>query len=248
MLAIKLEDKEKIIYNNKKISELLTENEQILKCAGFNLPVDNFAFDPENERGYRIQVPTGYIRTKDYYIKEYDLSKICGEDSVHVPNIAYSLEVSDFYNYILNRFGIYGPILSMMYKHATINIVSIIEVLMKAYIKTLQQKCMACPKKEECDGRIVNRYIKPKFKEQVDKYKNLRIFGWDDSMYDKIKRMYDYRNRVHISKATENELTDRIHSRDQYNDAIALMKEINTAMKAQIESITQDENCIRYCA
>lgn len=247
MRRISNEEREKIIANNKKISELLVANEQILVEAGYDLPRENFAFDPVKERELKIQVPTRYIRTKGYYMKNYALMKICNKDEVAASNIAYSLEVSDFYNYIFNRFGIYGAILSMVYKQATINIVSIIEMLIKSYIKTLQKKCASCPCNEKCQGRIVNKNIVSPFKKQIDEYKRLQIFDWDEEKYEAIKDFYDYRNHIHITKATENEFTNRMHSIEQYNKAIELMKEIDASMKDQIDLFSKDCTCVRYC-
>lgn len=246
MKKISDQDRAVIIENNKKVSELLAANEKILLASGYDVPKENFAFDPESEQGLRIQVPTGYIRTKSHYMSEYALFKICNGDNSSASNIAYSLEVSDFYNYIFNRFGIYGAILSMVYKQATINIVSIIEIIIKSYMQTLQQKCKNCPVNNMCKGRITKNSVISIFKKQLDEYKNKKIFDWPDEKYQAIKDFYDYRNHIHISKATENEYKNHLHSRDRYNQAISMMKEIDTDMKTQIDLYTLDVNCIRY--
>ena len=55
---ISTEDKEKLIENNSKISELLKENEEILKQAGYKPPMENFTVDNQE----KISIPSGYIR------------------------------------------------------------------------------------------------------------------------------------------------------------------------------------------
>ena len=52
------EIQQKIAKNNQQISELLRENEELLRQAGYNPPVKNFTL-PQNEQ---IQFPSGYIR------------------------------------------------------------------------------------------------------------------------------------------------------------------------------------------
>ncbi len=58
-------DRNALIENNRKISELLAANERILEKAGYDLPKDNFAFDPVNERKLRVQIPTDISEVKN---------------------------------------------------------------------------------------------------------------------------------------------------------------------------------------
>lgn len=51
------EMKNKIIANNRKITELLNENENILRESGYNPPMANYAL----ERSEKIGFPPGYI-------------------------------------------------------------------------------------------------------------------------------------------------------------------------------------------
>ncbi len=241
-------DRSRLIENNKKISNLLETNEEILKNAGFNIPRDNFAFDPDKEAHLRIQIPKGYIRTKNYYMSEYGLYRICNGDEAKASNIAYSLELSDFYNYILNRMGIYGPILAMMYKQATINIISIIEVFVKTYAETLRQKCMECPKRNDCRRMLSKKkHIKMHFNDLIDVYKQeCLIDGISDGAYTRICELYVYRNSIHLSKSKDNELKEDMHSRKLYNEAIMYMKSINDAMVIELEEYSDTGLCRRY--
>ncbi len=241
-------DRNALIENNKKISELLSANERILEKAGYDLPKDNFAFDPVSEQKLRVQIPTGYIRSKDYYLKEYGLMKICGGDLDQASNIAYSLEISDFYNYILNRFGIYGPILVLTYKQATINAVSIIEALVKAHIETLRQRCIRCVNYRRCEARVTKNDIRSRFQNQMEIYKNLQLLdGLRAEDYDQICALYEYRNHVHLLKSKDNDLKEDRHSVEQYNRTIMGLRFIDRMMIRELEADTGDA-CRRFAA
>ena len=92
--------KEKIIKNNEQISELLRKNEELLREDGFDLPNENFVVGD----WYKIKIPSGYIRNTTYFYEKYHLDSIVKEWQVKA-NIAYSFQLSDFYNYLFNRFN-----------------------------------------------------------------------------------------------------------------------------------------------
>ena len=79
--------KEKIKENNRKISELLLENENLLRQDGLKVPEQNFAL----ENDYKIKVPRGYIRSKEYLIFKYHLQNVAS-DWVIRSNIGYALQ------------------------------------------------------------------------------------------------------------------------------------------------------------
>lgn len=66
------EIQKKIAENNAQISELLRENETLLREAGYDPPVKNLTL-PQNEQ---IQFPTGYIRTVANFNDKYHLRAI----------------------------------------------------------------------------------------------------------------------------------------------------------------------------
>lgn len=248
MVGLLEEKRQAIIANNRKISRLLLDNESILRDAGYDPPKINFAFDPEKESYLKVQVPTGYIRTKDYYMRKYGLMKICGNDVNKAANIAYNLELSDFYNYIINRIGIYGPVYSMLSKQATINVIAIIEVLMKLYIETLHKKCVACSHFQNCRGRVVKKKAgAQKFKLLVDYYAQMNLLGLKDRKhYQQIKSLYDYRNHIHLAKSKVNELKENVGNKDWYNHSIYYLQGIDRAMIRGLQVWADGTNCPRY--
>ena len=101
---------QKIKENNRQISRLLAENENLLRERGYNPPVHNYALNDID----RIKFPSNYIRTKDIFIEKYKL-EFFFENPVIRSNVAYSLQMSDMYNYIINRFRTFGSINTMLY-------------------------------------------------------------------------------------------------------------------------------------
>ena len=99
------EKKDHYIENNKKISLLLAENEQLLKDEGYMPPDINFSVDKED----RINVPAGYIRKSGDFWSKYHLFDIVESRNIR-NNISYALQLSDYYNYWVNRFNIWGSI------------------------------------------------------------------------------------------------------------------------------------------
>lgn len=87
------DNRKQIIDNNKKISGLLAQNEQILRDAGYMPPITNISLRPKE----KIVFPPGYIRTVAVFIKRYHLYQLF-PDWKKRNNIAYALEVSDLLN------------------------------------------------------------------------------------------------------------------------------------------------------
>ena len=235
--------------NGKQISSLMDANERILEQAGYNTPVDNIRF----AKKMSYKVPKHYVRSKDYFMTEYKLYRICsghGENAYNIAsNIAYHLILSDFYNFQLNRMGFYGPVLALMYKQATINVVSIIEGLFKAYIETAHKPCICCPQAETCENRITKRQIKQRFQDLIQVYESCKILDLSEELRQTLLDLYVYRNRIHVMKSTENELTSEEHTQEKYNQAIDTLKMTAALMKNAVALSEQNTECQRYvCA
>lgn len=103
------EDVKQLLNNNERISNLLRDNEALIKRAGYNPPNKNFAVSKEK----RVKIPAGYIRTSGEFWKAYHLAEIVENRNTR-NNISYALQLSDYYNYMLNRFNIWGSIEIML--------------------------------------------------------------------------------------------------------------------------------------
>lgn len=208
-----------IISNNRKISELLTENEMLLRQSGLEPPVDNYA--PSVKR--RIHFPTKYIRTKAYYVNNYHLRSFFSNEEI-VSNVAYSLQMSDLYNFILNRFYVFGSLETMIYKAAIINYVCIIESLIGQVYDDMHSFCGTCPDHNHCE------FFMPKVKTFAEKLKAIESKGMltlSPDQFQQIREAYHLRNQLHIyTAAKNNEFTTKSFDRKLHNRIVIIMKNL----------------------
>lgn len=218
---ISLEDKEKLIENNSRISELLKENEEILKKSGYTPPTKNFALGNDDDK---IKLPTGYIRTRNIFYNKYHLREIVKRVTCQ-RNISYALQLSDFHNYIINRFSMWGSVKTMFYKNAVINLVSIFEALVLECVNNICCDPSDCGENNIC----INKFNKKERNSAFDALKRmnqLNITTFTETELQRIKTIIDYRNRVHIRLATENEFKSDDFSLRLYNEIIEFLKRI----------------------
>ncbi len=210
---------QKIKENNAQITRLLAENEELLRGAGFDPPAKNYALHNDA----RIKIPSNYIRTKDYFVNKYKLEEFF-KDPVITSNVAYSLQMSDLYNYIVNRFKIFGSINTMVYKAATINCVCIMESMIGQVLDDMHAYCKECSYHGKCEYFFAK---KQQFSNKLDKIRKYNMLRLGDEEYQRIGDAYRMRNRMHIyTAAKENELTSKTFDRDLYNEIIAIMQQV----------------------
>lgn len=178
--------------NIEKISKLLLENEEILKEAGYCPPVNNFAV----EKDKRIRFPAGYIRTSNEFETRYHLSQLVSSKNVR-KNISYALQLSDYYNFLINRFYIWGSIETMLIKQAFINLISIIEALILECANKLNKYCQSCHKIGICSNNL-NKYDRANMKNAVDRLVEIGILDLSNDQKDRLVELYDLRNKIHI--------------------------------------------------
>ena len=136
----------------------------------------------------------------------------------------------------------------MLSKQATINVIAIIEVLMKCYIETLHKECVDCPHFHSCGGRVVKKKAgAQKFQLLVDYYARMNLLGLKDRRhYQEIKSLYEYRNRIHLAKSKLNELKENVGNKDWYNHSIYYLQGIDRAMIKGLQVWADGTNCPRY--
>ena len=212
------EVKQKIIENNSKISDLLLENENLLRIEGLNIPEQNFALISDD----KIKVPRGYIRSKEYLVFKYHLKEIAS-DWVVRSNIGYALQLSDFHNYLLNRFDLWGSVSAMMYKSAVINLVSILEAMVFEVANQICCNSSKCTRKRSCKISF-NKKQRENSYEAIKRINELGITSFSSDELSRIKELIDLRNRVHIRLAEEKEISDKEFNLELYNEIIKLLQ------------------------
>lgn len=216
-------DEELKIYleNINKITTLLNENEKLIRKAGFNPPETNFVVDKDK----RIGIPAGYIRKSGDFWSKYRLNEIAVERNTK-NNISYALQLSDYYNFIVNRFNIWGSIEIVLYKQMFVNIVSIIEALILECASNINLHCRKCPKIGRCENNI-NKEERNNMKLAIEKLRELGILIFNETEKQRLIELYDLRNKVHIRLNKQNEFLDNKYNQKLYNEAIVYLKRID---------------------
>lgn len=226
------------INNNESISRLFEENEKIIREAGYKPPNFNFAV----EREKRVNVPSGYIRTSGEFWNKYHLDEIVDKRNVR-NNISYALQLSDYYNFILNRFNVWGSIETMLYKQAFINIVSIIEALILESSTRINLYCQKCKKIGKCKNNIC-KFDRENMKKASERLQELGVLKITEAELKRLIELYDYRNKIHIRLNEQNEFLDRKFDRNLYNETIEFMKKIDDCLWK--EAVPLYNTCIGF--
>ena len=221
MKKLNAEELEEYCSNNREISSLISKNELIIRNAGYKPPVVNFAIEKEN----RIKIPSGYIRTSGEFWKQYHLFDIVDNNNVR-NNISYALQLSDYYNFIVNRFYVWGSIEIMLYKQAFVNIVSIIEALILETSNNINRYCKNCPRIGKC-AKNITRDSRDNMKKAAVKLWELGILDFGKTEIDEIIEMYDYRNKIHIRLNEQNEFLDNKYNIELYNRGILYLQMVD---------------------
>ena len=141
-------------------------------------------------------------------------------------NIAYSLQLSDFYNYIYNRFNIWGSVETMLLKNATINLVSILEAFVFECANNICSKPDTCGLTKTCKKHFSKEQRNNAF-EALKRMKELKIVSLTETQMNRVKEIIDYRNRIHIRLATENEFIGADFTPDLYEQVIHINKKVS---------------------
>lgn len=210
----------KIIENNKKMSELLRENEKIIIGEGYNPPVKNYALANQKER---INFPNGYVRVNEVFQRKYHLGDIVKEAAT-IKNLAYSLQLSDFYNFVFNRFYVWGSLESMMCKSAVINLVSIFEALIFECANNICSPA-TCKSTLSCERHFSKKQRNNSF-EALSKINSLYITDFTETEMKRISEIIDFRNRVHIRLSEGNEFLCSDFTISLHNEIIGLLQRL----------------------
>lgn len=209
----------------KEIERLFQENEDLLRANGINGPVSH----PPVTDKERIWIPRGYIRTADYFRKNYALPQLVSDLSTR-NNIAYALQLSDMLNFISNRFHLGKLSLgNSFYRIATAHIFSIIESILCGMINTIHNDCTnnheICSKAAKCT-LYFKRAGKYKFSELLNKLSADKMIDLSAEDIDALSKHKGIRDRLHMWDAGDSDFHDSKFSVSEYNEAIQLLTKI----------------------
>ncbi len=218
---LEMDVQETIAKNNKQISELLQENETLLKKAGYDPPVRNIALSQDE----LIQFPNGYIRTTGTFSEKYHLRSIC--PLLHSrQNITYALEVSDLMNYIVNRVNIWGPVKTIFYKLAIVNLVSVMEAIILEAANNICKHAGQCKKIRKCKKHFT-RDERGNARRALEKLVLINVLDFDEEKMKRTLEIIEFRNRIHIRLTPGSELRLDDFNMKLYNEVVLLLQDID---------------------
>ena len=209
--------REKIKGNNAEISRLMKENEDLLRDNGFDPPSRNVAIHND----FRIKVPKQYIRKASYFIERYHLTEIVGDNDVS-RNIAYAFQLSDFYNYLFNRFHIWGAVETTICKQDFVNLVSIMEALILECGTRLKDYCKLC----SCTGGCPRKLVRNDCRTARICLKKMGENGYISLTGNNIKRLdelFQIRNGIHI-RESGGDVSDKVFDIELHNESIGWLR------------------------
>lgn len=215
------ETREKIKENNKKISDLLRENEELLREEGYDPPVNNFAFSSND----KIAFPSKYIRTVSAFNDKYHLYEIFPKRYAR-QNITYALEVSDLINYFFNRFNIWGAVETVFYKLAIVNLVSVMEAIILEAANNICSKAQYCKKTKTCYKHF-NKDERNNARTALNKLVLLDVLDFDEEKLTRVQEVIDLRNRIHIRLTPGSEMQLEDFNLSLYNETISILQDID---------------------
>lgn len=215
------DEERKFIENNKRITELLKENEMILRKSGYNPPLINYTL----EQHEKIGVPSGYIRTVNAFNKKYHLQEICIEKTVR-HNITYALETSDLLNFIINRINIWGSVEAIFFKLSIVNFVSVIEAILLEATNNICCDASNCGKTKNCELHF-SKEERNYASKAVKKLAQIGILDYDNEKVSRVQEIIELRNRIHIRLAKGMEINLGDFTLELYNEVVELLQDID---------------------
>ena len=203
-----------VLENNKKISELMQTNMNVLLESGLRSKDHDPYFDFDKDK---ISFPKGYVGNKSDYEEMYRLKEFIRNERIR-NNVAYALQLSDVYCFLDNYIYTYGSVQMALKKAAFINLVGVMEAFVLSAISGMRGRCGDC--KQKCIYTKFNSDDRTFYKCIVN-IKELDLFGWEAEDYEFMKSCNRLRNSIHLAskdqeKAEKNmtncaEEFDRMH-------------------------------------
>ncbi len=161
------------------------------------------------DRRIEIRVPPGVVRIATTIRSDYRFVADTGLKR----NISYAVEALDFYRWIINRFRLYGPVASYLYKTGIILVNMIIEGLVHDFLRR--------------EG------IKPANKHSRNIRKLREQCGAPKALCERIDHLREQRSTIHLYLLRESE-ADAYSLRD-WNKAVTLLRHVREYFSRRVE-------------
>lgn len=237
-LEKELTPEEMILFNNQAISSIAQVNESLMKkemtamemilanndALTKILRVNGSLYNRLNEEEYNslkkdekkknlINFPTGYISTLDDCEETYHLSEIIREADM-ARRAAYCIEVGDLYQYMTERFKVFGSVENMVYMQWYTSKMSAIEamIIMSARHLGVSEALLSQDRKETLRNILKN-----------EEYKNL--VNLTDEKEEQLHKLFDRRNNIHLIPLDSKEKSLKFGLKD-VEEAETVLKDI----------------------
>ncbi len=227
---------DEIISNNYKISVLLAINENLYRTITDGSTI--------KDKRLLINIPNGYISKVEDIITKYHLNEIIRDDTVK-RNMSYLLQQQDLSRFIYSRFNIWGSVEIMTFKIAQIVYASFIETLIVEAAKEIWKKCKDCPYKPQDCNQYIDKKDAKNMKVALGKLSEIGAITLDDKTCQRIIKLYDSRNKIHISLTHKigNEYTNEMYSHEDCNDSIELISLVADDLLNHAVPLYDDLSC-----
>ena len=224
----------------KKVSQELNSIEDFLRENGIDIPNQNITLESDE----KIWIPRGYIRTVQYYEHKYRLHDLLG-DEILAKNIAYALQASDFFNYMLNRFRIELSVGKVFFKYAIINIFSVVESLLYGIINKCHSHCSlddrVCKNNVGCDFyfKKANKYS---FKNLLQILSQKGLVRMPDEIQDKLLELKALRDNIHLWDVKDKDYFNDNYNLTNYNFLVRVLQVLKEDLNDSLEVFEYNRN------
>jgi len=224
----------------KKVSQELKQLEDLLRENGIDIPNQNIVLKSDE----KIWIPTGYIRTVQYFEQKYGLYNLLG-DEILAKNIEYALQASDFFNYILNRFRIGLSVEKVFYKLAIINMFSIVESLLYGITKKCHSHCQlnngVCRNNEKCVFYIKkpNKYT---FENLLKILREKKLICMPEGDQQKLLEIKGLRDNIHLWDVSNKDYFNDNYNLANYNFLVRVLQALNEDLHDTLITFEDERN------
>lgn len=225
--------------NNAKITELLEQNEQLIKDT---VPQNSFA-EAAVDGDDKINFPKHTIRQARSIVSAKKLDLIIPNPVVR-KNVAYSYQLADWYAFMINRIYTWGSLEKMILKNGVINLISIFEALTLECANNICCSPGACKagRKRKCT-QAFNREERNNIMRALKRMNELSITSFSEKDLEKIQKYIDFRNRVHIRLTQENEFLSGDFKISVYNNIVEYLSRLSDDILKNGVPMYHSEEC-----
>ena len=188
--------------NPSRVADDLVPAQSIATCNTITKLLETYEHEIGNTRGH-LRVPSNVVRSVKQILPEYQFIL----NHTVRRNIAYAVEALDFHRWLINRFGIYGPVLGYEFKVGLVLIDMILEAMVRDFIERKGKKAA---------------------KKHSQNIKKLASLSVPQKMVDAVDNLHTRRSNIHLHLVSDLEATK--YTLKDWNKAILCLHAAKKAL------------------